>query len=448
MVAINDKKKSNGRLIAMGCTYEPWIALLEQAGWKTHCCYDLRTADAILEEYSPCVCIVDLSNNDFSLNSISQRANKTKHVKWIAIIKKEQLRIDSICQFINNFCVDFFSTPIPSSQLLDTAGHQLGMLDIESTSWIDANHQCEIGLYGESKSIKHLRDMVKRVAMTDVNVLLTGEQGVGKELIAKTIHNLSKRRNDDMTVINCSSLSEDDQRTSFLEPLQYTSSNDVITNGTVLLNGIEELSKPLQLKLLNYLQQPENEKLNDQGFFDVRVIASSSIDLELAVKNDNFNKELYYRLNVFNVVVPTLRERGADIILLAEYYLQKFSKEYNTLAMHYSEEAKQLLLRYNWPGNVRELINQVKRVSLLNDSNEVCLEHFDLPKKNNIKQSLRTIKDEAEKDVLVAMLEAHKGQVASAAKDLGVSRATMYRLLNKHNIIPDVRYCNGGYATE
>ncbi len=122
----------------MGCTYEPWIALLEQAGWKTHCCYDLRTADAILEEYSPCVCIVDLSNNDFSLNSISQRANKTKHVKWIAIIKKEQLRIDSICQFINNFCVDFFSTPIPSSQLLDTAGHQLGMLDIESTSWIDA----------------------------------------------------------------------------------------------------------------------------------------------------------------------------------------------------------------------------------------------------------------------------------------------------------------------
>ncbi|MEC6798154.1 VpsR-related response regulator [Photobacterium sp. S4TG1] len=448
MVAINDKKKSNGRLVAMGCTYEPWIALLEQAGWKTHCCYDLRTADAILDEYSPCVCIVDLSNNDFSLNSISQRANKTKHVKWIAIIKKEQLKIDSICQFINNFCIDFFSTPIPTSQLLDTAGHQLGMLEIESTSWVDENHQCEVGLYGESKSIKHLRDMVKRVSMTDVNVLLSGEQGVGKELIAKTIHNLSKRRNDDFTIINCSSLSDSDQRTHFLDPQQDMNFSCTIKSGTVLLNSVEELSKSLQLKLLNYLQQPENEKLNDQGYFDVRVITSSSVDLELAVKNDTFNKELYYRLNVFHVAVPTLRERGADIILLAEYYLQKFSKEYSTRAMHYSEEAKQLLLRYNWPGNVRELINQVKRVSLLNDSNEVSLDHFDLPKKINTKQSLRTIKDEAEKDVLVTMLETHKGQVASAAKDLGVSRATMYRLLNKHNIIPDVRYYNGGYAAE
>ncbi|WP_394166060.1 sigma-54-dependent transcriptional regulator [Photobacterium piscicola] len=448
MVAINDKKKSNGRLVAMGCTYEPWIALLEQAGWKTHCCYDLRTADAILEEYSPCVCIVDLSNNDFSLNSISQRANKTKHVKWIAIIKKEQLKIDSICQFINNFCVDFFSTPIPSSQLLDTAGHQLGMLEIESTSWVDTNHQCEVGLYGESKSIKHLRDMVKRVSMTDVNVLLSGEQGVGKELIAKTIHKLSKRRNDDLTIINCSSLSDSDQRMCFLDPQQNMDDSGIIKSGTILLNSVEELSTSLQLKLLNYFQQPENEKLNDQECFDVRVITSSSVDLEQAVKNNTFKKELYYRLNVFHVAVPTLRERGADIILLAEYYLQKFSKEYSTRTMHYSEEAKQLLLRYNWPGNVRELINQVKRVSLLNDSNEVNLEHFDLPKKINSKQSLRTIKDEAEKDVLVTMLETHKGQVASAAKDLGVSRATMYRLLNKHNIIPDVRYYNSGYAAE
>ena len=448
MVAINDKKKSNGRLVSIGCTYEPWIALLEQAGWKTHCCYDLRTVDAILEEYSPCVCIVDLSNNDFSLNSISQRANKTKHVKWIAIIKKEQLKIDSICQFINNFCVDFFSTPIPSNQLLDTAGHQLGMLEIESTSSVDANHQCEIGLYGESKSIKHLRDMVKRVSMTDVNVLVSGEHGVGKELIAKTIHNLSKRRSDDMTIINCSSLAEDDQRASFLDPSQDTNDNNIIKNGTVLLNSVEELSKPLQLKLLNYLQQPENEKLNDQEYFDVRVIASSSVDLEQAVKKETFNKELYYRLNVFHVAVPTLRERGADIILLAEYYLQQFSKEYSSRVMHYSEDAKQLLLRYNWPGNVRELINQVKRVSLLNDCNEVSLDHFDLPQKSSNKQSLRTIKDEAEKGVLVTMLETHKGQVASAAKDLGVSRATMYRLLNKHNIIPDVRYYNGGYVAE
>jgi DNA-binding NtrC family response regulator len=151
---------------------------------------------------------------------------------------------------------------------------------------------------------------------------------------------------------------------------------------------------------------------------------------------------------VFHIKVPTLRERGSDIYLLAEKFLSQFSNEYNTLATSFSEDSKQLLLRYGWPGNVRELMNQVKRAALLAEGNEVKAEHFDLPSKSNFKQSLRNIKDEAEKDVLVAVLETHRGQVASAAKDLGVSRATMYRLLNKHNIVPDVRYYNNGQLGE
>lgn len=447
MIAQCDKKTFKARLVAIGCTYEPWIALLEQTGWKTHCCYDLRTADAILEEYSPCICIVDLSNNDFSLNSISLRANKTKQVKWIAVIKKEQLGMDAICQFINNYCIDYFSIPIPSTHLLETVGHQLGMLEIESNSWTDA--QQDVGLFGESKSIKHLRDMVRRVAMTDVNIFISGEQGTGKDLIANSIHNLSKRRNDSFTMINCASVMDDNEQIAFLNTDGEHVSENTIKAGTVLLNGVEELSKNLQQKLLAYLQKPSNDSLEDTRECDVRVIACSSANLEQAIANETFSKELFYRLNVFHISVPTLRERGADIIALAEYFLQKYSREYNTIATQYNEEAKQLLLRYNWPGNVRELINQVKRVSLLTDGKEVGVEHFDLPKKINMKQSLRNIKDEAEKDVLVAVLETHRGQVASAAKDLGVSRATMYRLLNKHNIVPDVRYYNGSnYAAE
>ncbi len=190
------------------------------------------------------------------------------------------------------------------------------------------------------------------------------------------------------------------------------------------------------------------ESLDDDASADVRIIASSSADLEAAVVNGEFSKELFYRLNVFHIKVPTLRERGSDIFLLAETFLTKFAREYSTMAASFSEDSKQLLLRYSWPGNVRELINQVKRAALLAEGNEVRAEHFDLPSKANLKQSLRNIKDEAEKDVLVAVLETHRGQVASAAKDLGVSRATMYRLLNKHNIVPDVRHYNNGYIRE
>lgn len=447
MVAQCQNKTINGRLVAIGCNYEPWIALLEQSGWKTHCCYDLRTADSILEEFSPCICIVDLSNNDFSLNSISLRANKTKQVKWIAIIKKEQLKTDAICQFINNFCVDYFSVPIPGSHLLDTVGHQLGMLEIEASSWVEVTSQHDMGLFGESKSIKQLRDMVRRVAMTEVNVFLTGENGTGKELIAKSLHNLSKRRNAPFITVNCGSLTKEDEKAAFLDGT-YVQEDGSHFNGTILLDNVEELSKELQDELLSFLQTPAGDTLEEDSSADVRIIASSSADLESAVANGEFSKELYYRLNVFHIKVPTLRERGSDIFLLAETFLTKFAREYSTMASSFSEDSKQLLLRYSWPGNVRELINQVKRAALLAEGNEVRAEHFDLPSKANLKQSLRNIKDEAEKDVLVAVLETHRGQVASAAKDLGVSRATMYRLLNKHNIVPDVRHYNNGYARE
>jgi len=447
MVAQCQNKSINGRLVAIGCNYEPWIALLEQSGWKTNCCYDLRTADSILEEFSPCICIVDLSNNDFSLNSISLRANKTKQVKWIAIIKKEQLKTDSICQFINNFCIDYFTVPIPGSQLLDTVGHQLGMLEIEASSWVEITSQHDMGLFGESKSIKQLRDMVRRVALTEVNIFLTGENGTGKELIARSIHNLSKRKNAPFITVNCGSLTRDDDKMSFLDG-SCTQEDGSQFNGTILLDNVEELSKDLQEELLSYLQVPAGDSLDDETSSDVRIIASSSADLEEAVANGAFSKELFYRLNVFHIKIPTLRERGSDIFLLAETFLTKFAREYSTMAATFSEDSKQLLLRYSWPGNVRELINQVKRAALLAEGNEVRAEHFDLPSKANLKQSLRNIKDEAEKDVLVAVLETHRGQVASAAKDLGVSRATMYRLLNKHNIVPDVRHYNNGYIRE
>ncbi|WP_120512258.1 VpsR-related response regulator [Photobacterium salinisoli] len=448
MVGQCQNKAPNGRLVAIGCNYEPWIALLEQSGWKTQCCYDLRTVDSILEEFSPCICIVDLSNNDFSLNSISLRANKTKQVRWIALIKKEQLKTDAICQFINNFCVDYFTVPVPGSHLLDTVGHQLGMLDIESSSWHEITTQHEMGLFGESKTIKQLRDMVRRVALTEVNVFLTGENGTGKELIAKSIHNLSKRKHAPFVTINCGALSKDDEKLNFLKHVSRFDEEGAVFNGTIMLDNVEELTKEFQELLLSFIQAPGSDSLDGDSACDVRIIAATSADLDALVAKGEFSKELFYRLNVFHIKVPTLRERGSDIFLLAETFLQKFAKEYSTMASSFSEDSKQLLLRYSWPGNVRELINQVKRAALLAEGNEVRAEHFDLPSKANFKQSLRNIKDEAEKDVLVAVLETHRGQVASAAKDLGVSRATMYRLLNKHNIVPDVRHYNSSFMRE
>ncbi|WP_253952092.1 sigma-54 dependent transcriptional regulator, partial [Photobacterium sanctipauli] len=273
---------------------------------------------------------------------MSLRANKTKQVKWIAIIKKEQLKTDAICQFINNFCVDYFSVPIPGSHLLDTVGHQLGMLEIEASSWVEITSQHDMGLFGESKSIKQLRDMVRRVAMTEVNVFLTGENGTGKELIAKSIHNLSKRKNSPFITINCASLTRDDDKMALLNGTHRNEDGSAF-NGTIMLDNVEELSRDLQDDLLAYLQAPSNDSLDDDSGCDVRVVASSSADLEAAVANGEFSKELFYRLNVFHIKVPTLRERGSDIFLLAETFLTKFAREYSTMASTFSEDSKQLL---------------------------------------------------------------------------------------------------------
>ncbi len=153
------------------------------------------------------------------------------------------------------FVSTFFSVPIPGSHLLDTVGHQLGMLDIESSSWVEITSQHDMGLFGDSKSIKQLRDMVRRVALTEVNVFLTGENGTGKELIAKSIHNLSKRKNAPFVIVNCGSLTRDDEKIAFLDG-SFTNDDGSQFNGTILLDNVEELSKELQDELLSYLQIP------------------------------------------------------------------------------------------------------------------------------------------------------------------------------------------------
>ncbi|MGL6176659.1 MAG: helix-turn-helix domain-containing protein, partial [Vibrionaceae bacterium] len=133
------------------------------------------------------------------------------------------------------------------------------------------------------------------------------------------------------------------------------------------------------------------------------------------------------------------QEHSADIPELAEHFLRRFARQYNTQARSFSEEANALLSSYNWPGNVRELVNQVKRAVLLADTQVISAEHLDLPKQGDYKHSLRKIREQSERDALLAVLENNNGQVSAAAKELGVSRATMYRLLNKHSLIPAPR---------
>ena len=429
-----------GSLVVVGGKHEPWLSVLEQAGWKCQRCADLRKADALLNEIGPCIGIVDLSQDEFSLNGIANLVSSYKHVRWLAFIREPQLGSDTICQFIVNFCIDFFTDPIPDTQLMSTIGHQLGMLKLEKKVWPNYGCTRDMGLTGESVSMKRLREQVKRISSTDVSILIYGENGSGKESVAKAIHNMSARSKEAFISVNCGALSEvrmQQDLFSIGDDVETVSLLEKANGGTLYLNDILTMPRSQQRNLLRFMQEGKIDTKVGSKELDVRILAGYSADIEKALVDKDFNEELYHYINVLRINVPSLKERAGDISILAKQFLQDYSKEYNAQAKDFSDEAIKTLTQYYWPGNVRELMNQVKRAVLMSDGAIIDVNQLDLPQITNGRRSLKSIREDSEKDALILVLESHEGQVSPAAKELGVSRATMYRLLNKHNLITE-----------
>ncbi|MFA0486428.1 cyclic-di-GMP-binding transcriptional regulator VpsR [Vibrio sp. 10N.222.55.B11] len=430
-----------GSLIVVGGAYEPWLSVLEQVGWQCTQCADLRKADALIADIGPCIGIVDLSHDEFSLNGIANLVSNNKQVRWLAFIRESQLSSDTICQFIVNFCIDFFTAPIPDAQLLSTIGHQLGMLKLEQKVWPNYGINNNMGLLGDSVAVKRLRDQVKRIGPTDVSILIYGESGAGKETIARSIHQNSSRAQKPFLTVNCRALSE-----MRIEAEVFGISAQSATapcmleeadGGTILLNDVLAMPRNQQLNLLRFLQEGKIETANGPKSVDVRILAANSSDIEKALIEGDFNEELYHYINVLRIHVPSLKERVSDISVLANHFLREYSKEFNAQAKSFSDDAIRSMNRYHWPGNVRELMNQIKRVVLMSDAVIIEDHQLDLPKQNDERRSLKSIRERSERDALLIVLESYSGQVSLAAKELGVSRATMYRLLNKHSLISE-----------
>ncbi|MEG3694024.1 sigma-54 dependent transcriptional regulator, partial [Vibrio coralliirubri] len=385
--------------------------------------------------------IVDLSHDEFSLNGIANLVSNNKQVRWLAFIRESQLSSDTICQFIVNFCIDFFTAPIPDAQLLSTIGHQLGMLKLEQKVWPNYGINNNMGLLGDSVAVKRLRDQVKRIGPTDVSILIYGESGAGKETIARSIHQNSSRAQKPFLTVNCRALSEMRIEAEVFgistQPATAPCMLEEADGGTILLNDVLAMPRNQQLNLLRFLQEGKIETANGPKSVDVRILAANSSDIEKALIEGDFNEELYHYINVLRIHVPSLKERVSDISVLANHFLREYSKEFNAQAKSFSDDAIRSMNRYHWPGNVRELMNQIKRVVLMSDAVIIEDHQLDLPKQNDERRSLKSIRERSERDALLIVLESYGGQVSLAAKELGVSRATMYRLLNKHSLISE-----------
>ena len=305
-------------------------------------------------------------------------------------------------------------------------------------------------LIGNSAGLNRVLGLVKKVALTDSTVLIMGESGVGKELIARSIHKASLRRDKPFVVLDCGSLQESLIENEMFghEKGAYTGASqlkhgllEVADTGTLFMDEIGEITPAIQMKLLRVLETKSFKRVGGTKDIevDIRLISATNKDLQETIKKGNFREDLFYRLNIFPIHIPPLRERREDIPLLARYFA-RHSKATGKKDMKISPEAMDLLMAYDWPGNIRELQNVVERALILSDSKYI--QSKDLPPnlktvpKRHVTDDHRNLLslEEIEKRYILNVLEKCKGHRASAAEILKISEATLYRRLKEYNI--------------
>lgn len=303
------------------------------------------------------------------------------------------------------------------------------------------------------------REIVKeclKVAKTDIPVLLTGETGTGKEVMAKALHTNSLRCDKPFVSINCAAIPFELLESELFGYMDgaFTGAKrggkkgkfQLANGGTIFLDEIGDMPSSMQAKLLRVLQEKEIEPLGSEKSIplDVRVVAATRQDLEAKMKDGSFREDLYYRLSVFNIHIPPLRERSGDSLELAEFFLDELNRKYKTYKT-FSKAVKAYFLKYQWPGNVREVNNVVQSAYAISTENIIDIN--DIPARmlqqekpainlDKNKKSLGQMVDDYEKEVILELLKKHKGNCLEAAKEAGIHKSNFYRKLQKYGIKP------------
>ncbi|WP_090293642.1 sigma-54-dependent transcriptional regulator [Flagellimonas zhangzhouensis] len=298
-------------------------------------------------------------------------------------------------------------------------------------------------IVGNSKPLTSVLELVNKVAKTDVNVLITGENGTGKELIARELHRLSSRKNEVFIGVDMGSIAENlfeselfgHTKGSFTDAKEDRAGKfEAAHQGTLFLDEIGNLSLQMQAKLLSAIQNRSVVRVgsNKPIKVDIRLICATNCNLEQMVADGLFREDLLYRINTIHIEVPPLREREEDILVLAEFFLKKFAQKYDKQGLRINNLAQERLMEYPWPGNIRELQHTMERAVILSDGNVLKPADFLLHAKTMQSfESDPTTLDEMEQIMISKALDQHGGNYSAAAEQLGISRQTLYNKLKK-----------------
>ena len=299
-------------------------------------------------------------------------------------------------------------------------------------------------VWGESDVMRRVRQLIEKVAVTDANVLITGENGTGKEIVAREIHALSGRRGEVMISVDMGAITETLFESELFGHVKgaFTDAREdrvgkfeAANKGTLFLDEIGNLSYALQSKLLATLQSRKVIRVGSNKPIDVniRLICATNSDLSRMVKEGTFREDLLYRINTIHVEVPPLRERGNDILLLAEAFLRDYGRKYRKPDLSFSGETRQRLLGYSWPGNVRELQHTVEKAVIMCDRQVLTPEDFLFKSEPSEMAPLETLED-MEREMIRKALERHEGNLSAVASRLGITRQTLYNKMKKFNL--------------
>lgn len=311
-------------------------------------------------------------------------------------------------------------------------------------------------ILGTSPTITRLKKEIETIASCDVSVLITGESGTGKELAARAIHRMSLRSSKSFVPVNCGAIPEHlvenelfgHKKGAFTDAsLHQDGVVKEAENGTLFLDEIGVISSYIQVKLLRLLQDKEYKPLGDPRSrkADIRILAATNHDLKKMVLKDDFREDLYFRLNIVCLVIPPLRERKEDIPLLTEFFLDKYSSEYEKPPKRFTADALNKLVNYSWPGNIRELENKIQHLVVMVPDEEITVKHLRFSHQDKSGETagfecFKTAKQKAverfERDYLTRLLTRFNGDTVSAARTAGKSRTAFWNLLSKYRLSP------------
>jgi transcriptional regulator with GAF, ATPase, and Fis domain len=304
-------------------------------------------------------------------------------------------------------------------------------------------------IIGSCPSLQEVYRRVEKVAVADISVLITGETGTGKELFARELHRRSNRANGPFIVVNCGAIPENLMESELFGHVRGAFTGAVSTRqgsfqaadgGTLFLDEIGEMPLALQVKLLRALQEREVVKVGDTKpqSVDIRVLAATNRDLEAAIKEGSFREDLYYRLNVVNLHLPPLRERGDDIAILAKFLLSKYAAEFSAPVRGFTPKALEAMHGYDWPGNVRQLENRIKKAIVLADKTLIGAEDLDLGgDRQRAIVPLTQAREDFTRRYILQVLERNGGNRTRTARELGVDPRTVFRYLERDPDAPE-----------